>query len=319
MEHTTTKNGTVNGAPKPATHEAAPQPTVAITPFEPRGMEEATKMADQLAKSQLLPAHLRGKPADVLVTLLSGRELGFSPLQSVRGIYVVEGKPTLAAEAMVALCKRHPDVCEWFRLVESTPQRCTYETKRHGEPEPTRMTFTIEDAARAGVSGKNVWKNYPAAMLRARCASGLARAVYPDLLFGVYDPEELNAPVETTAPPPMRDVTPPPKPEAPKPEAAKAEQPHDAIDYAEFTEAAPEPPTPTDAEAPSIDPPEAREPGADAEDRVTQLRGYIEAAQTPKALAEVAEQLKGEPKDVRDALRGAYTARHAALTKVSRK
>jgi hypothetical protein len=312
METTTIPKNGSTAKQTPATEPHSP--ATAITPFEPRGMEEALKLADQFAKSNLLPAHLRGKPADVLVTLLSGRELGFSPLQSVRAIYVVEGKPTLAAEAMVALCKRQPEVCEWFRLVESTPQRATYETKRKGEPEPTRLTFTIEDANRAGVTGKAVWKNYPAAMLRARCASGLARAVYPELLFGCYDPEELGAPTDHGAapPPPMRDVTPPPAPKAEvqpaQPAPAKTEPHTEPITDAEFTPA--EPPMPTDAEAPA-DIPEP-EPTAD---QVTKLTACIEAAKTQAELAEVASLLKDQSKDVRDALRPLYTARHAFLSK----
>jgi hypothetical protein len=76
--------------------------------------------------------------------------------------------------------------------VRSDAQVATYQTKRRGEPEPTTMSFSWEDAQRAGVTGKDNWRKYPAAMLRARCITALARAVYPDLAMGIYDPDELG-------------------------------------------------------------------------------------------------------------------------------
>jgi len=61
------------------------------------------------------------------------------------------------------------------------------------------MSFTIEQAQRAGVTGKDNWKKYPEAMLRARCISALARAVYPDVVLGIYETDELE-PVHTSRP-----------------------------------------------------------------------------------------------------------------------
>lgn len=55
-----------------------------------------------------------------------------------------------------------------------------------------RRVWTMGDAKRAGITGKGTWAAYPAAMLRHRCAADLAREVYPDVLLGLYDPEELG-------------------------------------------------------------------------------------------------------------------------------
>jgi hypothetical protein len=101
----------------------------------------------------------------------------------------------------VALVRRRRDVCEYFKLVTSTATICTYETKRLGDPSPTTMSFTVEDARNAGLLGNDNYKKFPAAMLRARCGSAICKAVYSDLLLGVYDPDELEPTRE-------RDVTP---------------------------------------------------------------------------------------------------------------
>lgn len=163
-----------------------------IVVITPKSLDEARGLSNTLSKSALLPDALRGKEADILMTVLTGAELGLAPMQSIRAIDVIKGKPTLKAEAMVALVRRRRDVCEYLVLRESTATKCTYETKRAGDPSPTTMSFTVEDARAAGLLGNDNYKRFPAAMLRARCGSAICKAVYSDLLLGVYDPDELE-------------------------------------------------------------------------------------------------------------------------------
>lgn len=157
--------------------------------FDPANVSEAMEMAKCLVDSRLLPGHIR-TPQAAFAIIATGRELGLSPMQSIRMIHVIEGRPTLSADAMVALC-RQAECCRGFRLVESTDRIATWETHREGEPEPVRMSFSIEDAQRAGLASRDTWKKYPAAMLRARAASALCRAVYQDVCAGLYTEEEI--------------------------------------------------------------------------------------------------------------------------------
>lgn len=180
----------------------------ALARFQPGNLQEAEHLSQVLAKSALLPDALRNKPGDVLVLLITGAELGLSAMQAIRGLYVVKGKAVMSADMTVALVKKHAE-CVKFRLVETTDAKATYETERKGEGK-TVMSFTIEQAAKAGLTGGDNWRKYPAAMLRARCAAALARAVYPDLTLGVYDPDELVVPLDAANETVERDVTPPP-------------------------------------------------------------------------------------------------------------
>lgn len=151
---------------------------------------EATELSRTLAPTVSVPAALKGKPGDVLAVILTGAELGLAPMQSLRALQVIEGKVSLSAEAQVALVRRS-DVCAEFKLIESTAQRVTYSAKRKGDAEATTLSWTMEQAQRAGIAhGKN-WQRYPEAMLRARCASALCKAIFSDVLLGVYDPDEL--------------------------------------------------------------------------------------------------------------------------------
>lgn len=165
----------------------------AFSIFNPEVMNGAMQVAKQIAQSTIIPRALQGKPGDVLVVLLTGREFGLQPMQAMRSLHVVDGKPVMAADLMVGLCLGRREVCEYFVLVESTGDRATYKTKRVGTQEVV-LTWTLKQAQQAGVTGKDNWKKYPDAMLRARCASALARAVYPDLMAGTYDPDELDVP-----------------------------------------------------------------------------------------------------------------------------
>jgi hypothetical protein len=169
---------------------------------------EVKDLATIAVKSGLLSPEIRSPEAAVVI-ILTGMELGLSPMQSLRGIYVVKGRPVLSADLLVALVKRSSE-CLYFRLVESTHERATYETQRVKEPVPTSITWTIEDARRADLAGRGTWKAHPAAMLRARCAAALARAVYPDLVLGLYEESEGE---EMRALPPRPVIVETPRPE----------------------------------------------------------------------------------------------------------
>lgn len=175
-----------------------------ITIITPKSLDEAKSLSSLISKSALLPDAFRGKEAEVLMAIMTGAELGLAPMQSLRAIDVIKGKPTLKAEAMTALVRGRKDVCEYLVIKESNAKRCTYETKRVGDPSPTTMSFGIEDAQAAGLTGNDNYKRFPAAMLRARCGSAICKAVYSDVILGFYDPDELapERPAEA------RDVTP---------------------------------------------------------------------------------------------------------------
>ena len=159
-------------------------------------LDDVARLAKIAADSGL--ARVR-TPAECAVILMTGAELGLSPMQSLRGIYVVEGRPTLAADTMVAVIRRS-GVCALWRTVESTAERCTIEAKRTDDDRAQSKTWTIADATRAGLAGKNIWKQYPAQMLRHRCAADLARELFSDVVLGLYDPEEIDSSTYDDAP-----------------------------------------------------------------------------------------------------------------------
>jgi len=183
-------NGVVQAARQvePERNLPAPRPSG----FLPANLSEAMQLSTTLSKSGLMPPALRGKPADILLVLMKGHELGLAPMQAIASINVVAGKAVCEAALMVGLCLSKPEVCEYFQLVESSTERATYETKRKGAPKPVQLTYTFAEAQAANLTGKDNWKYHKAAMLRARASGALARAVYPDLAMGLYTPDEAD-------------------------------------------------------------------------------------------------------------------------------
>lgn len=159
----------------------------------PKSLTEVTSMAEVFAKSGLLPEALRGKVPDVVVQIMAGQELGLAPMAAIRGVHIVQGKPILSADTMVALALGS-GVCEYFSCVEETATSVTYETKRKGSPHPQRVTWSDDDTKAAGLQLKDNWRMHKKQMRRARAKAILARDVYPDVLAGCYDPDEIQVP-----------------------------------------------------------------------------------------------------------------------------
>jgi 5'-3' exonuclease len=164
--------------------------------LEPRSMNDAARLATILDKSGLFLSSLPNAPA-VMTAVLAGRELGLSAMASLRGIHMIEGKAALSASLMVALIIQR-GIVEYFEMESGDDQSCTFVAKRKGARKEQRITHTIEMAQRAGLVKPNSnWVKVPEDMLAARASSRLARLVAPDVLFGLYTPEELIEAKET--------------------------------------------------------------------------------------------------------------------------
>jgi 5'-3' exonuclease len=166
-----------------------------VMPFEqslePRNMMQAVALAQDMFASRLFGNY--GTPQAVLATIMAGREFGLQAHASLRGFHIIEGKQTMSADLMRALVIKRKDVCEYFRCKERSATAATFVTKRIGDPDTLELRYTIEEAQAAGlVKAGSGWVKNPADMLVARASSKLARLAYPDILFGVYAPEEFD-------------------------------------------------------------------------------------------------------------------------------
>ncbi|MEU1674069.1 hypothetical protein ABZ752_18875 [Streptomyces roseifaciens] len=146
------------------------------------------------AASGLLPRQYRQQPANLLYAVEYAESLGLHPMVAITGVHVIEGKPSASSALISALVRR-----AGHRLrIKGDATAAVAQIIRADDPDWTfEVRFTIEDARRAGLLGKDVWQKYPAAMLKARALSAVARDACEEALFGVhYTPEELGAVVD---------------------------------------------------------------------------------------------------------------------------
>lgn len=126
-----------------------------------------------------------------VVKVLAGRELGFGPIASMTGIYIIKGRPSLSANMMAQAVKRSDRYD--YRVVELTPERCEILFTEHSK-ELGRSVFAKADATKAGT--QNMVK-FPRNMLFSRAMSNGVKWYCPDVFHtGVYTPEEMGAPVD---------------------------------------------------------------------------------------------------------------------------
>ena len=263
----------------------------------PKSLAEAKELTRELAPAALLPAALKQKPADLLAILMTGAELGLAPMQSIRGIHIIEGRPSLSADAMAGIVLASTK-CASLRVVESTDERVTVLAQRTGQPE-AKFSFSMKDAERAGLSGRDNWRKYPRNMMRARATAFACRAVWPDLLMGIYTDEELEE-VEVNAVP-VSVTTAPPPPPRPSPLEAQVvevvEQPSAAV---------PVPDAPKPTPPPAIDP-------AKGVDEVAEVQRLIAEAKSGKELAQLGTRIIKLPADKRPLVMPQYQARSKEL------
>ena len=164
----------------------------AAQPFSlaPRNFDEAWRLAEILADSDLVPKDFRGKPGNCLVAIQWGAEVNLGALQSVQNIAVINGRPSMWGDALIALVRSSP-LCE--SIIETDDgHTATCRVKRRGEPEHVR-TFSAEDAKQAGLQGKQgPWQQYPKRMRQMRARAFALRDVFADVLKGIPMAEELQ-------------------------------------------------------------------------------------------------------------------------------
>src|SRR6202008_3501345 len=157
--------------------------------FSPALYDHYQKVATMLAKTNIVPNSYKGKPEDVFVAMAMGYKLGFPIEQSLQDIAVVNGRPCLWGDGLLALALSHPE----GQIIDEQPitdaknniigYQCTVLRKGHS---PHVKKFTLQDATTAGLLKKGgVWSCYPSRMLQMRARSLALRDKFADALRGI--------------------------------------------------------------------------------------------------------------------------------------
>jgi hypothetical protein len=163
--------------------------------------DQTKLMAQAIAESKLFGIQTPA-PARALGLLCQAE--GRHPAEAARDYHIINGKPSLKSEAMLARFQQAGGKVEWHEYGHESVSG----TFSHPQGGTLKVSWTIKDAERAGLTGNPTWKKFPRQMLKARCISEAVRGIFPGVLSGLYAPEEVSdIPVQLvaeTAPEPIQ-------------------------------------------------------------------------------------------------------------------
>ena len=143
------------------------------------------KMAGAIAKSKMFGMKTT---EEAFALMLIAQAEGMHPAIAARDYHVIQGRPTLKADAMLARFQNAGGKVQWDVYTDAEVTG----TFSHPSGGSLKLTWTFAQASKIGLAGKDNWKNYPRAMLRARVISEGIRTVYPGCVVGTYTAEELE-------------------------------------------------------------------------------------------------------------------------------
>lgn len=157
-------------------------------------MTTAKEVADAIVASKLWPG---ANPATVLMLCFLAEAEGHHPAVVYRDYHIMSGKPSKKAEAILRDFIEGGGKVEWHALDDKSADATFVHPSA---PKGARITWTLDRAQKAGVSGNAMWKKYPRQMLRSRCISEGVRTVYPGATSGLYEEGEVADIVAETQP-----------------------------------------------------------------------------------------------------------------------
>lgn len=158
--------------------------------LQPKSLTEAVEYAKLIAHSGMIPKQFEGNVGAVLIAIQMGNEVGLPPLAALQNIAVINGRPSLWGDAVLAVVNAHPDCMGVDETQGDGWAKCVI--RRRGRSAVER-TFTVDDAKAAGLWGKQgPWTQYPKRMLQMRARGFACRDSFPDALRGIAIAEEVR-------------------------------------------------------------------------------------------------------------------------------
>lgn len=158
-------------------------------------LDQAWRLAQALSMADILPKDLRGKPSNVLLTILYGQQLNVPPVIAIQTISVVKGRPQMAGKLLLAKVREAGHRAE---ITDHTDTSCTVTITRGDTGETHSETFTLDHAVSANLvkikDGKPIarsqngeplpWEAWTRRMLLWRAAGFCADFICPEVRMG---------------------------------------------------------------------------------------------------------------------------------------
>ncbi len=148
-----------------------------------RSFDEVVRMADHIVRSRLFGL---SNVDQVVALMLMAEAEGRHVASAMQDYSVIQGKPSLKAEAMLARFQQAGGKVKWTCLTDERVAAIF----SHAQCEPVEIDWDMERAKQAQLKSP-MWAKYPRQMLRARVISEGVRTAFPGALGGMYAAEEV--------------------------------------------------------------------------------------------------------------------------------
>lgn len=161
----------------------------------PTDVDQALRISEMFAKSDLVPDNYRNKPANIFLAVSAGASLGLAPFQAMQNIAVINGKPSIWGDALLAMVRNDKRCLSVKESItgEGNDRTATCSVSRlapNGETEVITSSFSIGNAQKAGLLNKKPWQSYPDRMLQMRARGFALRDAFADVIGGLITSEE---------------------------------------------------------------------------------------------------------------------------------
>lgn len=167
----------------------------------PKNYDEAMKLAEIMASSQLVPQTFRNHPQDIMMAMMWSHTLGIPVVQGLQYICVINGKPCIYGDGMLAIVMGSGKLADIKEEIvgegDGRVAKCT--VWRRGKETPVIGTYSMAEARQATLLTKDSWRKFPARMLKMRARAYALRDAFPDVIAGIGAAEEQDDVIESTA------------------------------------------------------------------------------------------------------------------------
>ena len=161
--------------------------------------EDAQRIANLLCQSSIVPMNFQGRSnfGNCVIALEMSRRLGMSVLAVMQGMYVVKGRPAWSAQFITSAinCSKLFTRLQFETEGEGNSLRCrAWAFERATGKKLLGTWITMDMAQKEGWSTKDgsKWRTMPDQMIRYRAAAFFGRLYCPDILMGLYAPDEVE-------------------------------------------------------------------------------------------------------------------------------
>lgn len=162
--------------------------------FMPASMGEAMEVARLMAAGNFIRPHLRGKPGDCLAVVMQANRWGMDPYAVGNKTYFVNDQMAYESQLVSAVINSSGVLegrvhLEWEG--EGNDLVCTATGKLKGDPLPKARRVAIKTIT---TRNSPLWKQDPEQQLGYYAQRAWVRLYAPEVLLGVYTPDELSGP-----------------------------------------------------------------------------------------------------------------------------